>query len=36
MEIKLSSGGYMSQSYSVTIENFTTDAEMTQILPFKY
>ena len=36
MEIKLGSGDNMSQSHSKLVKNFITDAEMTEILPFKY
>jgi hypothetical protein len=37
MEIKLSSSDAMSASHSKIVKkNFITDAEMTELLPFKY
>ena len=36
MEIKLSSSDAMSPSHSKMVKNFITDAELTELLPFKY
>jgi hypothetical protein len=36
MEKKLSSSDAMSQSHSKMVKNFITDADMTELLPFKY
>jgi hypothetical protein len=36
LEIKFSSGKNVSQSLSKMVKKFATDAEMTQLLPFKY
>jgi hypothetical protein len=35
IEIKLSSGKNLSQSQSKMVKNFISDAEMTELLPFK-
>jgi hypothetical protein len=36
MEIKLSSSDAMSPSHSKMVKNFIADAEMNELLPFKY
>jgi hypothetical protein len=36
MKIKLSSSDAMSPSHSKMVKNAITDAEMTELLPFKY
>jgi hypothetical protein len=36
MEIKMSSIDAMSPSHSNMVKNFKTNAEMTELLPFKY
>jgi hypothetical protein len=36
MEINMSSSDAMSPPLSKMVKNFKTDAEMTELLPFKY
>jgi hypothetical protein len=36
MEISLSSSDAMSPPHSKMVKNFVTDAEVTELLPFKY